>query len=96
MYCYVCYHNIEDHIKLTNANADPEGGDDLFDEVERVRCDGGVGDGDAMVECHYVTLGQPSAQLPQHLLVPVFAEPYHLTNGGHRFHFSYVIFFVNY
>jgi hypothetical protein len=67
-------------MQLTDANADAEGGDDLLDEVERVRRDGGVGDGGAVVEGHHVALGQPRAQLTQHLLVPVLSEPYHLPN----------------
>lgn len=63
---------------LTYSDTDAEGGDDLLDEVERVLGDGGVGDCGAVVERHHVALGQPRAQLPQHLLVPVLAEPYHL------------------
>lgn len=63
---------------LTYADADAEGGHDLLDEVERVRRDGGHGDGRAVVEGHHVALGEPRAQLPQHFLVPVLAEPYHL------------------
>lgn len=63
---------------LTYPDADAEGGDDLLDEVERVRRDGGDGHGRAVVEGHHVALGEPRAQLPQHLLVPVLAEPHHL------------------
>lgn len=63
---------------LTDADADAEGGDNLLDEVKRVRSDGGGGDGGAVVERHHVALGQPGAQLTQHLLVPVLAEPHHL------------------
>lgn len=64
--------------RLTYTNADAEGGDDFLDEVERVRRDGCVGDSGAVVEGDHVALGEPGAQLPEHLLVPVLAEPHHL------------------
>lgn len=65
-------------IILTYTDSDAESGDDLLDEVERVGCDGSFGDCGAVMEGHNVALAQPRAQLPQHLLVPVLAEPYHL------------------
>lgn len=64
--------------ELTYTNTNAEGGYDFLDEVERVRRDGSVGDGGAVVEGDHVALHQPRAQLAQYLLVPVLSEPYHL------------------
>lgn len=65
-------------IVLTDTDAESERRNDLLYEVKRVRRDGGVGDGGAVVERHHVALSQPRAQLTQHLLVPVLTEPHHL------------------
>ena len=63
-------------------DADAEGGDELLHEVERVRRDGGVRHALAVVEGDDVALGEALAQLAEHLLVPVLAEPNHLVHDS--------------